>query len=232
MTSVSSSRPRAFRSLSRAAIGPIALLGVVAVVGDVAVVVPGLAVAVVDLHHAHAALHQPAGEQAGVGELAVAVQLRAWPAFRVPMSKASCASNCMRNAISSDAIRASSCSSRPRCSRCSRFICCSRSSCARCAGGGRWRLLTSRMIGLRIDRLVVDVRALVDAGQEAVAPQLRADDRLAGAEHDEAGQVLVLGAQAVGQPRAQAGPDRLHVAGVHHQAAPARGWGCRCTSSG
>ena len=73
------------------------------------------------------------------------------------------------------------------------------------------------MTVLRVDRLVVDVRALVDGRQEAVAPQLRADDRLAGAEHDEAGQVLVLGAQAVGQPRAQARPDRLHVAGVHQQ---------------
>ena len=44
----------------------------------------------------------------------------------------------------------------------------------------------------RVDAGVVDVRALVDAGQEAVAPQLRADHRLAGAEDDEAGQVLVL----------------------------------------
>ena len=66
---------------------------------------------------------------------------------------------------------------------------------------------------------VVDVRALVDAGQEAVAPQLRADDRLAGTEDDEAGQVLVLGAQAVGQPGTHARPNRLHVAGVHHQQA-------------
>ena len=39
----------------------------------------------------------------------------------------------------------------------------------------------------------------------------RADDGLAGAEDDEAGQVLVLGAEAVGEPRPEAGPDRLHV---------------------
>ena len=64
---------------------------------------------------------------------------------------------------------------------------------------------------------VVDVRALVDAGQEAVAPQLRADDRLARAEHHVAGQVLVLRAQAVGEPGAHAGPRRLRFAGVHHQ---------------
>ena len=73
------------------------------------------------------------------------------------------------------------------------------------------------MISVRVDRGVVDVRSLVDAGQEAVAPELRTDDRLARAEHDEAGQVLVLGAQAEGQPRAEAGPDRLHVARVHHE---------------
>ena len=81
---------------------PVALLGVVAVVGDVAVIVPRLAVAVVDLHHAHAALDQPAGDQAGVGELAVAVLLARRGRSRVPRSKASCASPCMRKAISSD----------------------------------------------------------------------------------------------------------------------------------
>ena len=70
---------------------------------------------------------------------------------------------------------------------------------------------------VRIDRLIVDVRALIDAGQKAIAPQLRADDRFAGTEHDEARQILVLRTQAEGQPRAQAGPDRLHVARVHHQ---------------
>ena len=47
----------------------VGLPGVVAVVQDVAVVVPRLAVAVIDLRHAHAALRQPAGHQAGVGEL-------------------------------------------------------------------------------------------------------------------------------------------------------------------
>src|SRR5205085_11499871 len=52
---------------------PVGLLGVLAVVLDVGVVVPRLAVAVEKLNHAHAALGQPASEQAAVGELAVAV---------------------------------------------------------------------------------------------------------------------------------------------------------------
>ena len=69
----------------------------------------------------------------------------------------------------------------------------------------------------RIGVRVIDVRALVDAGQKAVAPQLRADDRLTGTEDDVTGQVLVLGAEAVGQPRAEARPRRLRLAGVHHQ---------------
>ncbi len=77
----------------------------------------------------------------------------------------------------------------------------------------------SRMIDARIDRLVVDVGALVDAGEEAVAPQLRPDHGFAGTEDDVAGQVLVVRAEGVGQPGAQAGPDRLHVARVHHQQA-------------
>ncbi len=52
----------------------VALLCMLAVVGDVAMVVPRLAAAEVDLRHSHAALHQPAGDQAAVGEFAGSVQ--------------------------------------------------------------------------------------------------------------------------------------------------------------
>ena len=70
MTSVSSSMPRCFRSLISAAVGLVDLLGLERdVVLDVAVVVP---VAVVELDEAHAALGQPAGQQAVRGERAVA----------------------------------------------------------------------------------------------------------------------------------------------------------------
>ena len=232
MTSVSSSRPRAFRSVEQRGDRPVALLGVVAVVGDVGVVVPGLAVAVVDLRHAHAALDQPAGDQAGVGELALAVQLarrgrlagrgRTPPAPRTACGRPSPATRSGPRAASS----------RPRASRCSRFSCWSRSSCSRCAAASRWRLVDVADDPFGVDRLVVDVRALVDARQEAVAPQLRADDRLAGAEDDEAGQVLVLGAQAVGQPRAQARAGSAACCPSSSSAATARGSGCRCASSG
>ena len=79
---------------------------------------------------------------------------------------------------------------------------------------------------------LLDVAALVDAGQEAVAPQRRADDRLAGAQHDEAGQVLVLGAQAVGEPGPHARADRLRVAAGHQQQARLVVRDVRCASSG
>ena len=66
--------------------------------------------------------------------------------------------------------------------------------------------------------LRVDVRALIDAGQEAGLPVLRFLNRVAaGAHGDEAGQILVLGAQAVGEPRAHAGADQPGVAAVHQQ---------------
>ena len=67
--------------------------------------------------------------------------------------------------------------------------------------------------------LRVDERALERAGQKARLPVLGVLDRVAaGAHRDEAGQVLILGAQAVQHPRADARP-RLHrVAAVHqHQ---------------
>ena len=47
---------------------------------------------------------------------------------------------------------------------------------------------------------VVDVRALEHARQEKLfAPQLRADNRLAGTEDDEAGEVLVDAAAQAGR---------------------------------
>ena len=65
--------------------------------------------------------------------------------------------------------------------------------------------------------LVADPRPLVDRRQEGAAVVLRAavaGDRLDG---DEAGQVLVLGPQAVERPGPQRGPDELRAARVHHQ---------------
>ena len=54
--------------------------------------------------------------------------------------------------------------------------------------------------------------------QERAVPQRRPDRRRhVGAEHDVAGQVLVLGAEAVGEPRAERRTADLDVAGVHHQ---------------
>jgi len=70
---------------------------------------------------------------------------------------------------------------------------------------------------LRIDAGVVNMRALVDARQKAVAPQLRADDWLSRTEDNVTGQVLVLRTEAVGQPGTEARPRRLRLAGVHHQ---------------
>ena len=118
-TSVSSQQAARLQVAQQRGDGPVAVAGVGAVVDDVVVVVPRLVVAVVDLHHAHAALGQPAGDQAGVGELARAVALAAPPPAPCPGRRRPCASDCMRKAISSDWIRASSWPSRPRSARCS-----------------------------------------------------------------------------------------------------------------
>src|SRR5438477_100902 len=53
----------------------VALAGVVLMVANVGVVVPRLAVAVVNLHHTHTSFDQTARDEAGVGKLAVAVAL-------------------------------------------------------------------------------------------------------------------------------------------------------------
>ena len=73
MTSVESSSPRCFRSVSRRGDRLIGLAGEAAVVlDDIAVAVPAplvLHAAAVDLHEAHAALDQPPRHQALLGEM-------------------------------------------------------------------------------------------------------------------------------------------------------------------
>ena len=61
-------------------------------------------------------------------------------------------------------------------------------------------------------------RGLVFRGEEAVAPQRGADDDLvARAQHDVAGEILVFGAEAVEQPRAERRPDGLEISRVHRE---------------
>ena len=88
--------------------GCVALLGVVSMVLHVAVIVPGLAVAVVNLGNPDASLGQSSGDQAGVGEFPLAVQGPSGGRFLAEVEGVSRASNCIRKAISSDWIRPSS----------------------------------------------------------------------------------------------------------------------------
>ena len=107
MTSVSSSRPRCLRSLTSAALRLVDFAGrrfsksLLEVLAGAAVAVP---VGVVELDEAHAALDEPAGEQAVVGE-ATACRARrrtarASPAISPERSISSGALVCMRYAIS------------------------------------------------------------------------------------------------------------------------------------
>ncbi len=52
---------------------PVALLGMLPVIEDIAVIVPGLTTAVVQLHHPHSAFHQSPGHEARIGKLSTAV---------------------------------------------------------------------------------------------------------------------------------------------------------------
>src|SRR5215472_3004106 len=66
--------------------------------------------------------------------------------------------------------------------------------------------------------LRVDVGALVDAGQETGLPVLRLLYGIAaGAHGDEAGEVLIFRAEAVGDPGAEAGADEAGFAAVHQE---------------
>ena len=70
-----------------------------------------------------------------------------------------------------------------------------------------------------INLSIVDVSALVNSRQKTIGPQSRTDHRLARTQHDKSRQILVLGAQSIGQPRTQRRTDRLLITGVHHEQA-------------
>ncbi len=78
----------------------------------------------------------------------------------------------------------------------------------------------------------VDVGPLVDAGQERRAPVGDVGDRQTGTHRDEAGQVLVFGAQAVGESRPPCSAATAARRRSSSAASTARGWACWPASSG
>ena len=225
MTSVSSSRPRRFRSVQqgrdRAGRSPCTSSA-----GAVTMSSPGpvpwhVPAPVVELDEAHAALDQPAGQQAVVGER------RRRPARRRTassvffgsclMSITSGTAICIRKASSYWLIRVSV-SGSPNCFSSTSLSCLSASRLRR-------RHVAVHALG------VVDVQDRVAGrcgtarpgrreGRKPVLHRRLAAGRVGAAadEDDEAGQVLVLGAEAVGDPRA------------HRRAAVARASRCRGTA--
>ena len=218
MTSVSSSRPRCLRSTSSAPIAWSHSLGQVAVVDlEVVVAVPRLAGAVPDLHEPHAALDQPAGDENLPGLHAGAVHV----------------ADVLRLAADVERLGRLGLHAEAELERLDagleRGVVLPRLQVAGIEPLQQVELLAllrqrdavvADVLDELLDRRVlrVDVRAFVDAGQEARLPVLRFLDRIAdGAHGDERRQVLVLAAQAVAQPGAEAGPNLPGVAAVHQQ---------------
>ena len=211
----------------------IALLGQVAVLDfEVVVAVPRLAGAVPQLHEAHAALDQPAGDEQLPGLHAGAVHV----------------ANVLRLAANVE--------------RLGRLGLHAEAELERANAGFERRIIVpglrvasvepfeqvellallrqrdaivanvlDQLLDLRVLR--VDVRAFVDAGQESGLPVLRLLNRVAVRAHrDERRQVLVFAAQAVAEPGAEAGPNLPGVAAVHEQQRQSRGSAHRRASSG
>ena len=71
------------------------------------------------------------------------------------------------------------------------------------------------VIGLHL--VNIHVGSGISPGQKRVTPVGQLVARLRARTHgDEAGQILVLGAQAISQPRSHAGTSRLQMPDVHH----------------
>src|SRR6266576_4107483 len=67
---------------------------------------------------------------------------------------------------------------------------------------------------------VLDERSLIGAGQETRGPELSALEDRGGTDDHEAGQVLVLSAQSIGEPGTHAWPGEGLLAGAHLQSGP------------
>ena len=198
---------------------PVALAGELAVAGlEVVVVVPGLAVAVPELDEADPALEQPPGRQELPGVDAGAVHLAD------------------RLRLLGDVERVGGLGLHPvrQLERLdARLELGLAAAAVEVPPVELGQQVELGALGLRADRavpdvrdqlldlgvLAVDVRALVDPGQERRLPVLRLGDREAArAHHDEAGQVLVLRPEPVEHPRADARPGLPRLAAVHqHQ---------------
>ena len=148
---------------------------------NIVVVVPRLAVAVVDLHHAHAFLHQAPRHQAAASEIADRRNARARSSGSLVISKTSGAS---RLHAECDLRRLDARS--PVAGRSpSRFIFdpvqlrAADPAARRCSV--RRQIWIADVLDQLVGRLLVvrNVRALIDRGQERRTPQLRAHDRTA-----------------------------------------------------
>ncbi len=174
---------------------------------DVVVVVPRLAVAVPHLHEPHAALDQPPGDEHLPRLHAVAVQVEdvlrlAADVERVGRFDLHAVGQLERLDLRFElrVARALGGVLGVECLRAGRAAAADRSRATRSLR--MFSISSSTVCVLR-----VDVRALIDAGQEAGLPVLRFLNRIAaGAHGDERRQVLVLAAQAVRDPRPDAGP--------------------------
>ena len=202
----------------------VGVLRVLAVRLDVGVRVPRIALGVVDLHHAHALLDQPHRHQAAARRAARAVQLERRLALLADVE------DLRRFGLHPvgglhrlDRRLELRVVDRSR-SSCSRLSCLEQIELAPLLGQRelvvvdvgdqllRIEVLADDLgLGLLLD-LVGDEGALMHGRQEGAVPQRRADRRRhVGTEDDEAGQVLVVGAEAVGQPRAERRPARPGV---------------------
>lgn len=181
---------------------------------QIAMVVPGLAIAVVNLNHAHTAFHQSAGGEAGASEVAGAVQVldRLRLAMRIEgflglglhaighLERLDAGVELVVTipAIAMEAVeRVEQIELLPL--------------------GGRREIAIFDMVDGPLGIETGDMAPLVNARQEAIAPELGSHNGFAGTENHEAREVLVDRPEAVAKPGTHAGTNRLAVATGHHE---------------
>ena len=125
----------------------------------------------------------------------------------------------MRKASSNELMRASSAGSAAGAPGLARLRSAIRSSCRRRRPGvvASFLMNESRPAFSGWKSRVAQGRALVGGGEKGRTPVIHAAMPEGGADGDEAGEILVLAAKAVGDPRAHAGAHEIVAAGVYFQ---------------
>ena len=183
---------------------------------DIVVIIPGLAIAVIDLHHADAAFDEAAGHEAAAAKIVIAIagadgfgffgDIEDFGRFGLHAESDFGGLDIgFEDGVCAFAFHVETVEFGQKVKLAALF--------------GRVDFGIADVVNKFVGSLfaVGNVSALIDGRQESGGPKLGADDGVTGAENDEAWEVLIFGPEPVSEPGAHGGTARDTRAAVHHE---------------